>query len=66
MNKFTTQYVTDNTFFIMKKGKENPHGNLPLTPNQCIMLQEDELDELIGVLQIYANERRNFRIQSED
>ena len=36
---------------------------LPPTSTQCIILEHDELNDLIKVLQDYANENRNKRLQ---
>jgi hypothetical protein len=61
MALFRINRYTDDGDIMLNSFKElkNAGGGLPPMTSQTIMMNEKEIDELIKVLQDYANERRN-------
>ena len=55
-----------NVMLTRREYYKKPIQGLPPYHSTTLFLQHDELDELIEVLQKYANERGNKRVQSAD
>jgi len=66
-SKFTIEYPDGDEFFLIKHVYQLlPETGLPHEETHSIILSIDEIKEVTKLLNDYANENRNIRIQSSD
>lgn len=57
------EYASDKIILVRNKPHDPPIEGLPPSSSQSILMDADEIETLLKVLQDYANQRRNKKVQ---
>jgi hypothetical protein len=67
MHEYNIQDIGDNDLMLTRRENYDKQiKGLPPSHSSTLFLKNDEIDELIKVLENYANERGNKKLQSND